>query len=371
MSKFIVGLVLFSGYFMFAFSWVLGDIYISSIGYSATEVGESTSTLNIIKMLANLVGGALIGKVLAEKVFKFNMFGFILGMLTISAGLMVASATEAFSIILLSRALVGLGGGMILFTLSPITASVFDGKALSLVNGTNSSAYASGIAVASALGAIIAANTIDIMYIAIAILLILAIVMFIAKLNVNPIVPESNGNEEQQTASFKLALKTPFNWLFMLTFTAAIVFFTLMFTFATRMNIEATPFLWAAVGGNVVGILLGGSFTHKKVTAISSITAALAGVAFLLGGFAPAALLCGFALFAGIPSYITLAFNQSWATPATIGTTFMMLWVGSDSIVAATSIGFPSLIGSMGSNIALVALLVCYAMGNAVLARKF
>ncbi|GEM79070.1 MFS transporter [Vibrio superstes] len=371
MSKFIIGLVLFSGYFMFAFSWVLGDIYIGSMGYSATEVGESTSTLNIVKMLANLVGGVLIGKVLAEKVFKFNVYGFMLGMITIAAGLIVASMTEAFALLLISRALVGLGGGMILFTLSPITASVFEGKALSLVNGTNSSAYSGGIAVASALGVMIATHTIDVIHVTVGILVLLAVVLFLAKLNVQPLVPEGSNGEEQKPASLKQAVMTPFNWIFMLTFTAAIVFFTLMFTFASKMNIEATPFLWAAVGGNVVGIILGGSFPHKKVATISSIIAAIAGVAFFMGGIPSAALVCGFALFAGIPSYITLAFNQSWATPASLGTTFMMLWIGSDSIVAATSISFPSLIGSPASNLVLVALLAMYATGTAVIAKKY
>lgn len=365
-QRFAIGLSLFLGYALFAVAWKVGDFYVlSAHTFNNTQLADSTAWLNIAKLVTNFLLGIAIARVAAKHYFATVGNGFAMGLLfsALGLGIMVNAGSEMM--IMIGRAVVGLGGGLVLFCQSPLTASIFADKELNLMNGFNASAYNIGITAAITLSATVLALPAESMelvtYVLIAVSLLLAILVFLSLKKVPT-------NESGEVASFSSGLTDRFNWIFCLVFSGAIVFYTLSFTFIEPANIM--NLLYAGVVGNVAGIVLVNKFDIRKLAMVTTVLASLSAIPFVLAGSQVAAMALGFFLFSSLPAFVSLAYIRENVNPSSLALTFMLLWVGSDLLVTIMVKVFAAVPTSVG-NMILLGLVAIYGAGTVFIAKKY
>ncbi|CAK3040977.1 MFS transporter [Vibrio crassostreae] len=340
-NRYIIGAALFIGYTLFALSWKAGDLFISNIGYDANDLSTLIAALNIVKVVANFLIGVITANFIAEKTFLNNSNMFVAGCFSVAASMLLMPYCENFYLLSMIRALLGLGGALILFSMNPLVASIFPEKELPIVNGLNSAAFNIGIAIMLT-GAALMKSAPELVMLVTAIVAVTAgfAFLFANRNAINQVKMDldySKGgihNEESTNEKFGIidALKDRFNWLFSITFTGIMAFYYVAFTF---LDVDTVMFLiYAGIIGNFAGIAGAKTLKHTTVIRLCASLSLILAVAFLftleqsVSKFIAFAL--GFTIFFSLPSYVTLGFGQKNATPKRIGLTFMMLWVVSD-----------------------------------------
>ncbi|GEA60173.1 MFS transporter [Vibrio comitans] len=366
LQRFGIGISLFFGYALFAVAWKVGDFYVLSVHtFDNAQLADSTAWLNVAKLVTNFLLGIAVARVAAKYYFATVGNGFAIGLLFSAVGLAVMVNASSDLMIMAGRAIVGLGGGLVLFCQSPLTASIFSGKELNLMNGFNASAYNIGITAAITLSATILALPAESMelvtYVLIGLSLFLAALVF---LSLNKVTASESG----EVASFSSGLVEKFNWVFCLVFSGAIVFYTLSFTFIEPANIM--NLLYAGVVGNFAGIVLLNKFEIRKLAMTTTVLASLSAIPFVLAGSQVAAMALGFFLFASLPAFISLAYIRENVNPSSLALTFMLLWVGSDLLVTVMVKVFAAVPTSVG-NMILLSLVAIYGAGTVFIARKY
>ncbi|MCW8331405.1 hypothetical protein MD588_21665 [Photobacterium sp. SDRW27] len=366
LQRFSIGISLFLGYALFAVAWKVGDFYVqSSLGFSNSQLADSTAWLNIAKLTTNFIVGILVARVAAKHYFATVGNGFSMGLLLAGSGLAIMLKADTEMMVMVGRAVVGLGGGLVLFCQSPVTASVFSGKELNIMNGVNASAYNVGITAAITLSATILALPTEAMElvtsILIAVSITLAALIFFSFKKVQV-------SETGEVASFSSGLKENFNWVFCFVFSGAIVFYTLSFTFIEPANIM--NLLYAGIVGNFAGIFLVGKFDIRKLAVTTTVLASLCAIPFILMGSQIAAMALGFFLFCSLPAFISLAYIRESVNPSSLALTFMLLWVGSDLLVSLMVKVFALVSPNVG-NLILLGLITTYGLGTVYIARKY
>ena len=373
-----LGFCLFVGYALYGVAWKLGDFYILAAGYGKQDLASLTAVIALAKLSVSFISGAVVAKIVAKKVFNYTSKGFAIGVALAGLGLYGMTYMNSLEGLLLTRVIVGAGGALIVVCQTPITAIVFKGKELKIMNGFSNSAYNIGIALCLTIAAYLSTNAnIAVGLVSrsawiVSLLMILMSILVYRGVSVEDNVEENKDTKVKvEKSSILEGFKSKFNWIFCIAFAGAVGFYTIAFTFIDPSIVMSL--LYAGVVGNLVGVYAAGRYDVYKVSLIASKVAWLLSVPFLFWGNQVIAILLGFTLFFSLPSYTTTAYVRKGATPQSITTTFTILWVGSSLIISilVKVFAYVQAISVNGGNILLVVLMAIYAIGVQLLAKYY
>lgn len=372
-KKIIFGTFLFLGYMLFTASWKIGDLFILNNKFSTSNLATSTAILTLFKLAVNFSLSFLIAKVAAKKLFNYATKGFACGIIILGLGMASLLITNGnFILILISRSIVGIGGALILLCQSPVTSSYFTGKDLKIMNGFNFSASGVGITLAVTFSTVICKNMESSLKILSIITLIIGVLLFYFSFIYEGSKGEGdNGEVVEDNFSIFDGLKNKFNWIFLLTFSSSIVFYTISFTFIEPRNV--IMFLYAGVIGNIFGMMLCNKFDIFKVARITTLIAAVSGIPFVLTGNQYASIFVGFFLFSSLPSFVMIPYMQKGATRKSLTITFVMLFVLNDlSVILYIKLyAFLKTNTLSGGETLLIALISAYSLGTLFISKYY
>lgn len=321
-KKYLIELILFFTYALFAMSWKVGDIFIAELGFSATQLATMTNAINIAKIIGSLIAAYVVLKIGNRKSFAYSTVLIILGVFL--------PFIDQFSTIFIIRFVLGLGGALVLVTISPIVAKVFTTEELPIVNGLNSVAFNVGLAMALSLNSVISANTTISIQIISGILAILLLGWIIVSQTIPSLKEQPNSVQtDVENYTIKDGFKDPFNWIFALSYSGLLGFYLISFTF---MKAETVRFvIYAGVIGALVGTFNAKSFKDKLLLVrVSAVCQFFCSALFLFfyehSMVQIIATLLGFFIFFPMPAYVTLAFTRKDVTPRKISVTFSIFW---------------------------------------------
>ena len=232
----------FCSYMLFAVAWNWGDIYVTSLGFSASRTAMMTNAITLAQVLGSLVAANIIVKLETRNAYT------LAGALIIFGG--VVSLTQAFPLVFFIRFVMGLGGALMVVMGSAIAAKVLTGRDLQVANGINSVAFNTGLAVAMTFGVRVFGRPVLGVLIAASLSLILLVVwLVISKMILRPEAPQ----EVAKDTSYTMAdgFKEWFNWVFALAYTGLLSYYIVAFTFMDPSTIR-----WVVYAG-IVGALSG------------------------------------------------------------------------------------------------------------------
>ncbi len=320
-KRYLLAVILFLTYMLFAFAWRAGDAFVLSLGFSASRTAIMTNALTIAQALGSLVAANVLLRLGARKAMIFG------SILIISGGLV--SLTTAFPLVFFIRFVLGLGGALTVVFMSAIVAKAFTGRQLQIVNGVNSVAFNTGLALALTVWTWLAANPISAVLLAAG----LSTLNLIAWIVVSRILPKEEAASVEQDRSYtmKHGFGEWFNWVFALAYTGLLSYYIVAFTFMDPATIR-----WVVYAG-VIGALSGTVVAARTPDHLKPTLVIWAAAAQLVSAAAVLALsetrfdvlvgvILGLAIFFPMPFFVQLAFIRPGANPRKISVTFSIFW---------------------------------------------
>lgn len=347
-SKYVIEIILFLTYALFAMSWKAGDFLIAKSGFALTDVAIMTNAINFAKIIGSLSAAAILAKLGYRNMYNMSTALIISGVLL--------TMIEGFSPVFMVRFVLGLGGALVLVTINPVVAKLFSGEELTVVNGLNAVAFNVGLAVVLAMSGWIINNVNLTIQIISGVLVITIIIwnMLIGCIEEPQGDSQAATSEAQEQESYGMmdGLKERFNWVFALSYSGLLSFYLVAFTFMDPQNVKYVIF--AGVVGALAGTFKAKSFKNKlQLVRISSFLQVLSAIGFLffydtawaklLGA------LLGFLIFFPMPAYVTLAFLRKDTTPRRISITFSIFWAVSYAVSIFIVQAFAAIKLSMGT----------------------
>lgn len=347
--KFILEIILFSTYMLFAMLWKTGDFLIASYGYDPMQLAFMTNAISIAKIIGCALTMFVISKYGNRKTFFYST-------LLMTVGLLI-SFTDVFPLVFSIRFILGLGGALVLVTINPIVAKVFSKDELPYVNGANAVAFNTGLTITLFAAASIKA---DPKFYIIAMSLIL-LICAISWHFISSQIEDDNQKAEQQrrddAAAYTLkdGLKEHFNWTFPIAYSGLLSFYLVSFTFMDPASVKYVMF--AGIIGSIVGTIMVKNMANKlafvRVTALLQL---LCAIGFLLTYTNEVmvivmGLALGFFIFVPMPAFVTLAYMRKDITPHKVSVTFSIFWSLSYLVSIFTVQGFGYLKTLNGNNL--------------------
>lgn len=262
-NKYLVAMLVFSSYTLFAMAWVGGTASMSQI-MSAMQVDSlaSASFISGAVTLAKIVG-TFIAAGLALKLGIKNAF--LVSGLLISIGLLTPLSPN-YELLLLSRFLMGLGGAFMIVYFNPIVMAWFDPDERPTINGINAVAFNVGTGIIlwqmNNFNDITGSwkNTLILFSL---MSLALSLAWLLVKDKTNDSARANSQTEQLQVHySYKDGLKDKFNWIYALTYSGILAFYICLFTFYPKAGISQSALV---IGSGIVGTLAG-VFYSKKIS---------------------------------------------------------------------------------------------------------
>jgi len=348
-KKYLVELILFFSYALFAMSWTGGTAFMDPIMKSmGIENLASASFISTTVTFAKIIGTAIA----AWTIFKFG----IRNAFSIASLMIVASILTPFSpnypILLISRFLMGLGGALMIVYFNPIVVQLFEPKERPIVNGLNSVAFNVGTAIVM----FFIKDFITIFggwkqtLVAFSVASIIFFVLWLLFGKYEEKGSTSNRTKVDDNYSFMDGLKDPFNWKFALTFSGYLAFYIVLFTFYPKAGIsQAKIVILMGIVGAILGILYSQKFTKRvPILKISGLVQLLSIIGLNFSGnnatlATISAAVLGIFFFLPMTALITLAQEMPNMTPRKVSVTFSLFW--SISYIVATIV--PTLFGAI------------------------
>ncbi|WP_237057376.1 MFS transporter [Microbulbifer sediminum] len=345
MKKYLLEILMFSAYALFAASWVSGAMLTPEIQASFGEEGFANATwgtlmITLAKIIGNLAAAVVLVRLGAKRAFT-------LAMLLIAVGGIGAFAGD-YGSWLLARLAMGLGGALAIVYFSPVVLHYFSPEERPLINGINAAAFNTGNLIAlvstSALTAWLGGwqsvvGMYGIMMGALALLWWLAAEDF--SLDGNPAA-----DKPVEKYGLREGIREGFNWWLPLAFSgvltwyiAAFSLFPLIDGFAVASSHLSAVLIAAGMVGTVAGITVTRRFPLRlPVLRYAGLGLAVFGALMLVSGNPAvaytAAALAGFFMFVPMTALMTLPQELPGMTPGRITVTFAMFW--SISYIVAT-----------------------------------
>lgn len=350
-SKYVIEIILFLTYALFAMSWKAGDFLIAKSGFELTDVALMTNAINFAKIIGSLSAAAVLAKLGYRNMYNMATALIVSGVLL--------TMIQGFSPVFMIRFVLGLGGALVLVTINPVVAKLFSGEELTVVNGLNAVAFNVGLAVVLAMSGMIS-NNVDLTIQLISGSLVVAIIfwnMLIGCIEDAADNKEAAAQEvrEQEAYGMLDGLKEKFNWVFALSYSGLLSFYLVAFTFMDPQNVKYVIF--AGVVGALAGTFKAKSFKNKlQLVRLSAFLQVLSAIGFLF--FYDSAwakllgTLLGFLIFFPMPAYVTLAFLRKDSTPRKISIAFSIFWAVSYAVSIFAVQAFAAIKISMGTPIA-------------------
>jgi MFS family permease len=265
-NKYLVAMLVFASYTLFAMAWVGGTASMSQI-MSAMQVDSlaSASFISGAVTLAKIVG-TFIAAGLALKLGIKNAF--LVSGLLISIGVLTPLSPN-YELLLLSRFLMGLGGAFMIVYFNPIVMAWFEPDERPTINGINAVAFNVGTGIIlwqmNNFNDITGSwkNTLILFSL---MSLALSLAWLLVKDKTNDSARANSQTEPLQVHySYKDGLKDKFNWIYALTYSGILAFYICLFTFYPKAGISQSALV---IGSGIVGTLAGVFYSKKIITRV-------------------------------------------------------------------------------------------------------
>lgn len=321
--KFLIAAMLFLSYMLFAVAWNWGDLYVRSLGFSASRTALMTNAITLAQVIGSLVAANVMLRMGPRRAFL------LASALIVFGGL--ASLTEVFPLIFLIRFILGLGGALMVVLLSGIVARILTGRALQVANGINSVAFNTGLAVALTFSVTMGTNPTFAVVLAASLSAVLLVLwFFLARRG----LPDEPRQENTVDASYTMrdGFRDWFNWVFALAYTGLLSYYIVAFTFMDPDTIR-----WVVYAG-VIGALSGTVVSARVPDSAKPTIVAVCGAAQIVAAAAVVGIsdehrlavlvgvILGLVIFFPMPFFVQLAFIRPGVTPRQIAVTFSIFW---------------------------------------------
>lgn len=322
--KLLISVMLFLSYMLFAVAWNWGDLYVRSLGFSASRTALMTNAITLAQVIGSLLAANVLLRLGPRHAF------------TLASGLIVfgglVSLTDAFPIIFFIRFVLGLGGAVMVVLLSGIVARLLTGRALQVANGVNSVAFNTGLAVAITFGVQMADNPIFAVILAASLSLVLLLLwLFVAGSGLRDTAAKQQEQEADSSFTMRDGFREWFNWVFALSYTGLLSYYIVAFTFMDPDTIRWV--VYAGVIGALAGTVVSARVPDRAKTIIvvacgaAQVVAAAAVLGFSEHRFATVVgVILGLVIFFPMPFFVQLAFIRPGVTPRQIAVTFSIFW---------------------------------------------
>ena len=335
MKKYLLEILMFCAYALFAASWVSGAILTPDIQASFGEEGFANATwgsnvITLAKIVGNLAAAMLLMRLGAKRAFT-------LAMVLIAAGGLGALAGD-YSGWLLSRLALGLGGALAIVYFNPVVLHYFAAAERPLINGINAAAFNTGnlLALLSTGGlaawmggwqSVVALY--GVMVVALAVLWWLSAENFSL---------HGAGEKPAENYGLRQGVREGFNWWLPLAYCgvlfcyiAVFALFPLIDGFAVASSHLSAVMIAAGMVGTAAGIVVTKRYPLRLPVLRYAGLALVIFAALMLASRNPviayaAAALAGFFMFLPMTALVTLPQELPGMTPGRITVTFAMFW---------------------------------------------
>lgn len=258
-NKYIVAILVFVSYTLFAMAWVggtasMGQIMASMQIDSLASASFISGAVTLAKIVGTFIAAWLAVKVGVKKAF------FISGAL-ISIGILTPLAPN-YELLLVSRFLMGLGGAFMIVYFNPIVMAWFEPEERPTVNGINAVAFNVGTGII--LWQMSNFNSLTgswkstlILFSFVSILLSIAWLLVKDKEKTTTV---EQAETKQVNYSYVDGLKDKFNWVYALTYSGILAFYICLFTFYPKAGISQSALV---IGSGIIGTLAGIVYSKK------------------------------------------------------------------------------------------------------------
>lgn len=315
--------MLFLSYMLFAVAWNWGDLYIRSLGFSASRTALMTNAITIAQVVGSLVAANVMLRIGPRRAFALASALIVLGGLV--------SLTDAFPLIFFIRFVLGLGGALMVVLLSGIVARILTGRALQVANGVNSVAFNTGLAVALTFGGQFADQPIVAVLLAAGLSLVLLVVWFLVATRGLRGTESAGQRDLDRSYTMRDGFREWFNWVFALSYTGLLSYYIVAFTF-----MDAETIRWVVYAG-VVGALAGTVVSARVPDRLKPLVVVVCGALQVIAAAAVLGLadsraailvgvILGLVIFFPMPFFVQTAFIRPGVTARQIAVTFSIFW---------------------------------------------
>lgn len=335
MKKYLLEILMFSAYALFAASWVSGAILTPEIQSSFGEEGFANATwgsnvITLAKIVGNLAAAMLLMRLGVVRAFA-------LAIVLIAAGGLGALAGD-YGSWLLSRLALGLGGALAIVYFNPVVMHYFSAPERPLVNGINAAAFNAGNLLALlSTGALVTwlgswpslVALYGVMAAALAVLWWLSAEDFSLS---------GGGDKPEEKYGLREGMREGFNWWLPLAFCGVLFCYISVFSlfplidgFAVASNHLSAMMIAAGMVGTAAGIIVTRRYPLRlPVLRCAGLGLVVFAVLMLISrnpvvAYAAAAL-AGFFMFLPMTAVVTLPQELPGMTPARVTVTFAMFW---------------------------------------------
>lgn len=331
-KKYLIEFILFTSYVLFAMSWVgsaafMKDIMQMTGMHSLTQASFLSTALTFAKIIGTFIAAWTIVKFGIRKAFTVAMILMCLSIVTPYA--------PNFSILLISRFLMGLGGALIIVYFNPIVYKYFEPSERAVVNGLNAIAFNVGTAImmfgAGGFAEVFGGWQNTLTVVSFGSMLMLVVWLVFGKINLDQ--PQASSSLTVEKYTVFDGLKDKFTWVFALTYAGLLAFYIVLFTFYPKAGIIQTKqvILFGIIGA-VAGMIYSNKFSRRipilRIAGFIQIVAAF-GLSFAGDNQSLAAVsaaVLGFFMFLPMPALVTLAQERKGMNAQKISVTFSLFW---------------------------------------------
>ena len=261
-NKYIVAMLVFVSYTLFAMAWVggtasMGQIMASMQIDSLASASFISGAVTLAKIVGTFLAAWLAVKVGVKKAF------FISGVL-ISIGILTPLAPN-YELLLVSRFLMGLGGAFMIVYFNPIVMAWFEPEERPTVNGINAVAFNVGTGIIlwqmSNFNSLTGSWKSTLILFSVVSILLSVAWLLVKDKEKSTIVEQAE--TKQVNYSYVDGLKDKFNWVYALTYSGILAFYICLFTFYPKAGISQSALV---IGSGIIGTLAGIVYS-KKFTA--------------------------------------------------------------------------------------------------------
>ncbi|WP_288131747.1 MFS transporter [Microbulbifer sp.] len=335
MKKYLLEILMFSAYALFAASWVSGAILTPAIQSSFGEEGFANATwgsnvITIAKIVGNLAAAALLMRLGAKRAFA-------LAIVLIAAGGFGALA-DSYAAWLMSRLALGLGGALAIVYFAPVVLHYFSAEERPMINGINAAAFNTGNLLALLSTGTLAAllgSWQSVVALYGVMVLALGVLWWLSAENFSL---SGGADKPQEKYGLKEGVRESFNWWLPLAYCGVLfcyisvfALFPLIDGFAVASSHLSAVMIAAGMVGTVAGIIVTKRFPLRLPVLRYSGLALVIFAAIMLVSREPiiayaAAAMAGFCMFLPMTALVTLPQELPGMTPGRITVTFAMFW---------------------------------------------
>lgn len=333
-NKYIVEVVVFVSYVLFAMAWVGGTASMDAI--MATMHLDSLATASFISgavTFAKIIGTFMAAWLSIKLGIKW---AFAFSCLLVAVGIFTPVA-ESYEQLLSSRFLMGLGGALMIVYFNPIVMKWFSANERPTVNGINAVAFNVGTAII--LWSFVDINGLTgnwqnslILFSVLSFLLLLVWLLVDWNDEDESKSQQTNNSEEPAEYTYSMGLKDSFNWYYSLTYAGLLSFYICLFTFYPKAGIVASKWV---IGFGILGTIAGLIYSNKIKQRISVIRwsgfiqiITIMGLSFIEQPIVQmiCAMILGFFVFLPMIALVSIPHELPKMNPQKITVVFSLFW---------------------------------------------